>query len=118
MTFIDKQPVADEATRGNARHTVLIGVKLRRPGETWFTSRISDLSDTGFRLHSFVSLKPGTTIWVMFSGFEGRRAKVVWTKGHEAGCSFEAPLHKAIYDHIVRMAATDRAPSGKSKPAR
>ncbi|MGD9811674.1 MAG: PilZ domain-containing protein [Sphingobium sp.] len=103
MTFVEKPPVKGDRARGTGRHTVLIGVKLRRPGETWFTSRISDLSDTGFRLHSFVNLKPGMTVWIMFSGFEGRRAKVVWTKGHEAGCIFEAPLHKAIHDHIVRM---------------
>ncbi len=103
MTFVQKPPIVEETARGAARHTVLIGVKLRRPGETWFTSRVSDLSETGFRLQSFVSLKPGMTVWIMFSGFEGRRAKVVWTKSHEAGCVFESPLHRAIYDHIMRM---------------
>lgn len=103
MTFVGKPPVADECLRNSNRHTVLIGVKLRRPGETWFTSRISNLSETGFCLESFVSLKPGMTVWVMFSGFEGRRATVAWTRDHEAGCMFEEPLHKAIYDHIIRV---------------
>ena len=103
MTFMDKPSAAEKRSSQRSRHTVLIGVKLRRPGETWFTSRISELSETGFRLHSFVALKPGMTVWVMFSGFEGRRAKVVWSKGHEAGCAFETPLHKAIYDHIMRV---------------
>lgn len=111
MTFIDKIPVASETVVRTRRHTVLIGVKLRRPGETWFTSRVSDLSETGFRLESFVNLKPGMTVWVMFSGFEGRRATVMWSKGHEAGCMFEAPLHKAIYDHIMRISETgEKAP--------
>lgn len=102
MTFIDKPPVSPKADRNRRRHSVLIGVKLRRPGETWFTSKLSNLSEAGFKLESFVNLKPGMIVWVMFSGFEGRRATVMWTKGHEAGCMFEAPLHKAIYDHIVR----------------
>lgn len=114
MTFIDKTPITGEPPRGDKRHMVLIGVKLRRPGETWFTSRISDLSDTGFRLQSFVSLKPGMTVWVMFSGFEGRRATVMWTKGHEAGCMFEAPLHRAIYDHIIKMSDVRSPPSTTS----
>jgi len=105
MTFVEKPPVIDECARNSNRHTVLIGVKLRRPGETWFTSRISNLSETGFCLQSFVSLKPGMTVWVMFSGFEGRRATVVWTRSHEAGCMFEEPLHKAIYDHIMRVSS-------------
>lgn len=103
MTFIEKPPIADDNERHGNRHTVLIGVKLRRPGETWFTSRIADLSETGFRLQSFVSLKPGMTVWIMFSGFEGRRATVMWARGHEAGCMFETPLHKAIYEHILRV---------------
>lgn len=105
MTFIDQTSVTPEGKPRKPRHRVLIGVKLRRPGETWFTSRISNLSETGFHLHSFVNLKPGMTVWVMFSGFEGRRATVMWTKGSEAGCMFEAPLHKAIYEHIVRVSA-------------
>lgn len=88
--------------RAQLRHSVLIGIKLRRPGETWFTSRISDLTENGFRLHSFVHLAPGMTVWVMFSGFEGRRASVIWADAHEAGCVFEKPLHKAIYEHIMR----------------
>ena len=102
MTFVDRSPLAPDRPQGRKRHTVLIGVKLRRPGETWFTSRVSNLSETGFHLQSFVNLKPGTTVWVMFPGFEGRRATVMWSKGHESGCMFETPLHKAIYDHIVR----------------
>lgn len=104
MTFVDKKPVPASASRkGGSRQTVLIGVKLRRPGETWFTSRVSNLSETGFCLHSFVTLKPGMTVWIMFSGFEGRRATVTWTKGHQAGCMFETPLHRAIFDHIMRV---------------
>lgn len=107
MGYIDTSIQGHEEDHGEGRdqhrHTVLIGVKLRRPGETWFTSRIADLSTTGFRLQSFVSLTPGMTIWIMFSGFEGRRAKVVWTRAHEAGCVFETPLHTAIYDHIIRV---------------
>lgn len=106
MAFIDRISVANEPVKRAQRHTVLIGVKLRRPGETWFTSRVSELSETGFRLESFVNLKPGMTVWVMFSGFEGRRATVMWSRGHEAGCMFETPLHKAIYDHIMRVSDT------------
>lgn len=112
MGYIDKpereenteQAIGEDERRRALRHTVLIGVKLRRPGETWFTSRISDLTEHGFRLHSFVNLSEGMTVWVMFAGFEGRRAQVIWAEEHEAGCLFETPLHSAIYDHIMRVA--------------
>lgn len=83
------------------RRPVQIGVKVRRPGESWFASRISDLSINGFRLQSFMQLIVGADLWVMLPGFEGRRAQVLWTSGHEAGCVFERPLHPAILDHVV-----------------
>lgn len=86
------------------RH-VVIPVRVRRPGESWFKSRIAELSTTGFLLHSFMKLQVGGDLWVMLPGFEGRRARVLWTRGPEAGCSFERPLHPAIFDHIVRSAA-------------
>ncbi len=85
------------------RRYALVPVKVRRPGETWFKSHVADLSVTGFRLQSFMKLAAGDCLWVMLPGFEGRRAQVLWTRGHEAGCQFERALHPAILDHIVRI---------------
>lgn len=85
------------------RRSVTVSVRVRRPGETWFRSKIADLSVTGFRLQSFMKLCTGDSLWIMLPGFEGRRALVLWTNGHEAGCRFERPLHPAILDHIVRI---------------
>lgn len=96
--------------RQSGGHDVLIGVKLRRAGETWFSSRVADLSIGGFRLQSFVKLEQGMELWIMLPGFEGRRATVLWAQNHEAGCVFERPLHPAIYDHIMRTARAGAAP--------
>jgi hypothetical protein len=95
--------------RASERQHVLITVKVRRPGETWFTSRIADVSTSGFRLQSFMRLQVNGDLWVMLPGFEGRRARVLWTRGHESGCAFERPLHPAILDHVVRMAQRNAA---------
>lgn len=96
-----RQDVERSARMAERRH-VVISVKVRRPGESWFKSRIADLSITGFRLQSFMKLQVGGDLWVMLPGFEGRRAQVLWTRGPEAGCAFERPLHPAIFEHIVR----------------
>jgi hypothetical protein len=93
--------------RAAERRRVLIGVKIRRSGESWFTSRIADLSVSGFRLQSFMRLSVGSDLWVMLPGFEGRRAHVLWTRAHEAGCAFETSLHSAIFDHVVRLYQED-----------
>lgn len=96
---IDLNKRSDRVT--GRRHAV-ISVKVRRPGETWFRSRITDVSVSGFRLSSFVKLDVGDSLWIMLPGFEGRRAHVLWTRAHESGCAFERPLHPAILDHIIK----------------
>ena len=95
--------LGEKSSRLAARRYVGVPVKIRRPGENWFKSRVADLSTTGFRLQSFIKLTPGDSLWIMLPGFEGRRVDVLWTRGHEAGCRFERPLHPAILDHIVRI---------------
>ncbi|MBB4640484.1 PilZ domain-containing protein [Rhizorhapis suberifaciens] len=96
-------PLPETPDRSYDRHNLLISVKLRRPGESWFKARLANLSPTGFRVQSFAKLEIDSTIYVMLPGFDGRKAKVVWTREHEAGCQFERPLHPAIFDHVVRM---------------
>lgn len=93
----------DRPGRTAERRRVRITVKVRRPGETWFSSHIADVSVNGFRLQSFMKLNRGDDIWIMLPGFEGRRARVTWTRAHESGCAFERPLHPAILDHVVKI---------------
>lgn len=99
--LVDKAKQADG--RHEARSSGLIGVKFRRKGEAWFRTRITDLSPNGFRLLSFVKLRVGMDVWIMFPGFDGRKARVIWVANHEAGCMFESPLHPAIFDHILKI---------------
>lgn len=94
---------AHHSSRLLGRQTVLIGVKLRRRGESWFASRVTDISREGFRLSTYVRLEVGQPIWIMLPGFEGRRATVEAVGEHEADCTFDTPLHPAILDYIIRM---------------
>lgn len=96
-------PIHQSPERLNDRYNVLISVKLRRSGENWFNARLANLSPTGFRVQSFAKLEMDSDLWVMLPGFDGRRARVIWARDHEAGCQFERPLHPAIFDHILRM---------------
>lgn len=100
---IDRPNQASQKARAAERRHVRISVKVRRPGETWVKSAIADLSVSGFRLQSFMKLLPGGELWIMLPSFEGRRARILWTRGHEAGCAFEQPLHPAILDHVVKL---------------
>lgn len=101
MSFVDRKSAQNSAARIYARRRVAIAVKLRRPGEGWFSSTITNLSQGGFCIDSFVTLEAGMVIWIMFPGFEGLRATVMWFDGHRAGCRFDSPLHQAVLDHIL-----------------
>ena len=66
---LERQTEYDRKGRAAERRHVQIGVKIRRPGETWFTSRITDVSVTGFRLQSFMKLTVGSDLMgVLFTG--------------------------------------------------
>lgn len=99
---------AHHPSRLLGRQSVLIGVRLRRRGESWFASRVVSISREGFRLSTYVRLEEGMAIWIMLPGFEGRRATVL-TVGdeHEVDCGFDTPLHPAILDYIIRMSDPD-----------
>ncbi|WP_242129221.1 PilZ domain-containing protein [Sphingobium sp. Sx8-8] len=97
------EPYRSSARLGE-RWPVLINVRIRRPGETWFKSQITDVTTAGFRLKSFMKLAAEDDLWIMLPGFEGRRARVLWSRAHESGCVFERPLHPAILDHIIKRA--------------
>lgn len=105
----DRFPVpAHHRSRLLGRQTVLIGVKLRRRGESWFASRVVSISREGFRLSTYVRLEVGMAIWIMLPGFEGRRATVLSVGDeHELDCCFDTPLHPAILDYIIRMSDPD-----------
>lgn len=96
-------PLSETPERFNDRYNLLINVKLRRSGESWFNARVGNLSPTGFRVQSFARLETESLVWIMLPGFDARRARVMWVREHEAGCQFERPLHPAIFDHILRM---------------
>ncbi|HEY9580807.1 MAG TPA: PilZ domain-containing protein [Rhizorhapis sp.] len=98
-----KLPSNDRQERLNTRCNLLMDVKLRRQGGNWFNARLSNLSLTGFRVQTFARLDLDSTIWVMLPGFDGRRAKIIGTRDHEADCLFERPLHAAIFDHLLLM---------------
>src|SRR3546814_9681779 len=79
------------------RRTALIGVRIRRPGETWFKSQVTDVSEVGFRLKSFMKLAAGDDLWIMLPGFEGRRARVLWSRRSEEHTSELQSLMRSSY---------------------
>jgi PilZ domain len=99
-------------SRANARNRdarramrldVAFDAGLREPGSSKFQISVVDLSVTGFRCETSFSLREGSTVWLTIPGLAGIEAIVAWKDQFHYGCSFKAPLHIAVFDHIARL---------------
>ncbi len=66
---------------------------------------ILDLSTTGFKVDSAMSLAEGSEVWLKLPGMEARPAKVMWVSPLYAGCMFHTPIHEAVLEDYVRRHA-------------
>ena len=93
----------DEA-RGAERKDLVVGAALRQRGAHAITVQVMDLSVTGFRAATHLTLENGSDIWMKLPGLESLHARVVWQRGHMIGCEFVRPLHPAVLEMLVRSA--------------
>ena len=91
----------DEA-RGAERKDLVLGAGLRQRGAHAITIQVMDLSTTGFRAATHLTLEAGSDIWLKLPGLESLHGRVVWQRGHVIGCEFVRPLHPAVLEMMVR----------------
>lgn len=75
---------------------------VRKQSSTTLDARILDLSTHGFRATVSAPLQEGSVVWLKLPGLAAQQARVAWCDGLVAGCALTAPLHPAVFDHIVR----------------
>ena len=96
----DSRPLRGVAPR--AQLSILC--EVRQGMRPWKLTRLTDLSETGFKLAWLPDCDPGKPLCIRIPGIEMLRAKVCWHEGKQLGCAFESPLHVAVFEHIVRLA--------------
>ena len=84
----------------------LEGATLRERGRHAIPVVVYDLSAHGFRTEWPYQLERGTRVWLRLPGFEIRGALVAWNRQSMLGCTFEIPLHPAVFQRIVEVHAT------------
>jgi PilZ domain len=103
------RPIASTSeARRTERYDLAFQANLREPGATRFTIFVKDLSVTGFRCETSFNLKVGKTVWLTIPGLGPLEAEVKWKDGFQFGCSFAAPLHPAVLDHIARQVPKEK----------
>ena len=83
----------------------LEGARLREPGCHSAPVKLHDLSPRGFRTEWPYLIERGKRVWLKLPGFEAWPALVAWNRSFELGCTFETPLHAAVFDQITRAYA-------------
>jgi PilZ domain len=90
-------------TRRADRLDIDFPAMLREAGMSKFSVKVKDLSVTGFRCETSFTMTMGSTVWLTIPGLSGLEATVAWKDGFKYGFAFLAPLHVAIFDHVIRQ---------------
>lgn len=91
--------------RDERRVSLSIEVKLRLSGDKPVSTRLRDLSATGFRTEFVSHLHVGDRVWLSLPGLASLAASVTWSDGVVTGCRFETPLHIAVFEKIAANGA-------------
>ncbi len=78
--------------------------EVRQGTRPWKMVRLSDLSETGFRLAWLPVYDPSKPLRIRIPGIETLSATICWHEGKQIGCAFASPLHVAVFENIVRLA--------------
>lgn len=88
----------------NQRAQVTLLCEVRQGTQPWKLARLTDLSPSGFKLGWLPEYCLDKPIRIRIPGIQVLSAEIRWHEGKQIGCEFAAPLHVAVFEHIVRLA--------------
>ncbi len=86
------------------RAKVSLDCEVRQGVRPWRLTRLEDISPSGFKIASILNINPELPVRIRIPGLELLTAHVRWQRDRAVGCEFAAPLHYAVFEHIVRQA--------------
>jgi PilZ domain len=92
----------DSQSREN-RAQITLECEVRQGVRPWKLTRLEDISPNGFRIAWFPNCRAELPLRIRIPGLELLTAHVRWQKDYSVGCSFSAPLHVAVFEHITRQ---------------
>ncbi len=98
-------PLTDQdCARASDRALLVIACEVRQGTRPWQVVHLEDLSPTGFRITGLSQPSLNKSLSIRIPGMQLLSAQIRWQRGTEVGCEFAAPLHVAVFDHLVRKA--------------
>lgn len=87
------------------RHYVRADVKIiadiRVSGGLRNKVRMVDLSRSGFQMECLAYIPTDRPVYLTMPGFVPLECAIAWRSEWHYGCTFVAPLHDAIFEHII-----------------
>jgi PilZ domain len=91
----------------DTRAEVTLLCEARQGTQPWKLVHLEDISQTGFRIAVLPEAALGVPLRIKIPGLHILAADIRWRKGRSVGCAFAAPLHVAVFEHILRAARID-----------
>ena len=95
------EPFVPMVQRRSNRAPVSFDAKLGRGGLDRALCRVIDLSMHGGKVQTYSPLRKDSLIWLTLPGAGPRIASIRWAGDFEAGCEFEEPIPREIFDSLV-----------------
>lgn len=86
------------------RATLSLLCEVRQGTRPWRMVRLEDLSAQGFRIAWFPNVTTELPVRIRIPGIQLLTAHIRWQSNAAIGCSFNEPLHIAVFEHLVRQA--------------
>ena len=102
QTFLAES--ADDPDRSSRAEVTLFCEVRQATTRPWAMVRLEDISEQGFRIAWLPNGSPDKPLWIRIPGLQVLRANICWHEGRAVGCKFDAPLHIAVFENIVRLA--------------
>lgn len=92
------------SSRASQRAALCIRCEVRQGTRPWQMVVLEDLSAKGFRISGLAHADPAKPLSIRLPRMQLLTARLCWTAGPVVGCEFSAPLHIAVFEHLVRQA--------------
>ena len=91
---------------GPADGSVQLNLPARvREGTRRWSIEVASITTRSVAFDSFAALRLGTLLWIVLPGLEGWPARIVAVDGYRYSCEFTQPLHPAVLERILALAA-------------
>lgn len=103
LSLTGDSPAKTDQSRENLRAPLCLTCEVRQGTRAWQRVVLEDLSASGFRLSGLAHPDQAKLLSIRIPGMQLLSAKIRWNAGTAIGCEFTAPLHIAVFEHLVRQ---------------